>query len=158
MGPMILQPAARYPADPRVIFILVLSVFSGFTALALEAGPQSLEALLPRWGVLLWGVLLLMGSLVTLVGLLVNSINGIVAEQIGSVMISATTIFYSALAMKFVGVDALQVVGPILGWGLACAFRWFQLQKLINTTYKRKLQKQAVNDVLDEIADSEKKQ
>ena len=98
MDPMIFQPAARYPADPRAIFILAFSVFTGMAALALKAGPQSLESLIPRWGVMLWGVVLVVGSATTLVGMALQSVNGIIIEQVGSVMIGAATVFYSILA------------------------------------------------------------
>ena len=137
MGIMIFKPAARYPADPRAVFILALSVFSGITALALSVAPESLEALLPRWGVVLWGVLLAGGSLTTLVGMAYQNVNGIIAEQIGSVMVGATTIFYSGLILYSVGPTSIQNVGIILAWGLACFVRWIQLQVLIRGALKR---------------------
>ena len=131
-----LQPAARYPADPRAVFILALSVFSGLTALTLEAAPNTLEALLPNWGVVLWAVLLTLGSVVTLVGMVRQTLNGIIAEQVGSVMVGATTVFYSVLVIVVVGRNAIQTVGIILAWGLACFLRWLQLQLLIDQAYR----------------------
>ena len=132
----VLQPAARYPADPRAVFILALSVFSGLTALTLEAAPNTLRALLPHWGVLLWAILLTLGSVVTLAGMVRQTLNGIIAEQIGSVMVGATTVFYSVLVIVVIGRDALQTVGIILAWGLACFLRWLQLQLLIDQAYR----------------------
>jgi hypothetical protein len=137
MGRMIFKPAARYPADPRAVFILALSVFSGLTSLALHAAPQSLEALLPRWAVVGWSILLLSGSLIALVGMAFQTINGIIAEQIGSVVVGATTIFYSGIAIYFIGPSALQSVGIITAWGVACFVRWIQLQVLIHNGVKR---------------------
>jgi len=131
------KPAARYPADPRAVFILALSVFTGCTALALGAAPESLDSLLPHWVVLGWGLLLTAGSAMTLAGMMVQSVNGIVTEQVGSVTVAATTIFYSVLAIKEVGPDALQNVGIILAWGVACGIRWVQLQVLINDAVAR---------------------
>ena len=132
----VLQPAARYPADPRAVFILALSVFSGLTALTLEAAPNTLRALLPHWGVLLWAILLTLGSVVTLAGMVRQTLNGIIAEQVGSVMVGATTVFYSVLVIVVIGRDALQTVGIILAWGLACFLRWLQLQLLIDQAYR----------------------
>lgn len=126
------KPAARYPADPRAVFILALSVFSGITALALEAAPDSLNILLPHWGVVLWGALLMFGSATTLIGMARQTDTGIIVEQVGSVIVGVTTVYYSVIAFWFVGVDALQNVGIILAWGLACLVRWAQLQALIN--------------------------
>lgn len=134
---MIFKPAARYPADPRAVFILVLSVFSGLTALALDAAPASLSALLPTWAVIGWGILLALGSAVTLAGMLRQTVNGIIVEQVGSIMVAATTIFYAGIAFWQLGADALQGVGIILAWGLSCIVRWVQLQVLINSTVAR---------------------
>lgn len=152
-GHMSFQPAARYPADPRVVFILALSVFSGITALALEAAPASLEDVLPRWGVITWGVLLVLGSAAALIGMIFDNINGIVTEQIGSVAIAATTIFYSALAFYVIGIDALQTVGVILAWGLSCGLRWFQLQSLINHAYRSKIRSEIAEQFRDDVKD-----
>lgn len=139
MGGMFLplKPAARYPADPRAVFILMLSVFSGLTALAIEVAPGSLQALLPHWAVVLWGVLLSGGSLVTLVGMSRPTVNGIIVEQVGSVTVGCAAIFYSILAAWFVGPGSLQSVGIIFAWGVACLIRWGQLQVLINDSVRR---------------------
>lgn len=134
---MIFKPAARYPADPRAVFILALSVFSGLTALAIDAAPESLNAVLPKWGVILWGVLLFVGSAITLAGMARQTVNGIIAEQIGSVMVGATTIFYSTLAILVLGPGVLQTVGIVLAWGIACFWRWGQLQALIHDSVQR---------------------
>ena len=137
MVTMIFKPAARYPADPRAVFILALSVFSGITALVLQAAPESLEAVLPRWGVITWGVSLGLGSLVTLIGMARQTVNGIVIEQIGSVMVGAATIFYSILAIVERGPAPIQTVGIVLAWGLSSLVRWAQLQSLIHDSVKR---------------------
>lgn len=141
---MIFRPAARYPADPRAVFILVLSVFSGLTAIALSAAPATLDALLPRWGVMLWGFLLMAGSAVTLIGMAVQSDNGILTEQVGSVMVGVTTIYYSILAFYVIGPSAVQVVGIVLAWGLSCFARWAQLQALVRN---------AIQDIQDRVDD-----
>lgn len=146
MRRMIFTPASRYPADPRAVFILALSVFSGITTLLLATGgPPSLEAVLPAWGVLTWGVMLALGSLVTLVGMAFQSVNGIIAEQVGSVTVGAATIFYSGITLWYQGPAAIQSAGIILAWGLACFVRWIQLQILINSALKRQ-KKQLILD------------
>lgn len=137
MVPMIFKPAARYPADPRAVFILALSVFSGITALALDAAPDTLASVLPSWAVLAWGILLAGGSAITLAGMSRQSVNGVIVEQVGSVTVAATTIFYSSIAFWQIGLSALQSVGIILAWGLSCIARWVQLQVLINDTAAR---------------------
>lgn len=152
---MIFKPAARYPADPRAVFILALSVFAGITALALEAAPESLEALLPRWAVVAWGCLLVAGSVTTLTGMAFQTVNGIVLEQIGSVAVGATTVFYSGIAFYVVGPDALQSVGIVLAWGLACFIRWGQLQVLIHDAMKRQAKQELLRRVHEELEQRE---
>ena len=137
MERMIFKPAARYPADPRAVFILALSVFSGITTLALKAAPESLESVLPQWGVVLWSVMLTVGSVITLAGMAFQTMNGIILEQVGSVTVGATTVFYSGLALYTLGPQAFQTIGIILAWGLACFIRWIQLQILIHSALKR---------------------
>lgn len=144
-------PAARYPADPRALFILVLSVFSGFTAIALKAAPQSLEEVLPHWAVMTWGILLALGSLLALVGMAKQTVNGILLEQIGSVIVAAATIFYSGIALYVTGFHAAQTAGIILAWGLSCLVRWIQLQILISEGVKQASKDATVRDVHAEI-------
>lgn len=151
MGRMIFKPAARYPADPRAVFILALSVFSGLTALVLQVAPDSLEALLPRWGVFTWGALLALGSAVTLIGMAFQTVNGIVLEQVGSAMVGATTVFYSTLVFVVVGASAIQSVGIIMAWGLACFVRWIQLQVLLHDSMKRAAKQVLLQRISDEI-------
>ena len=151
MVTMIFKPAARYPADPRAVFVLALSVFSGITALALQVAPESLEALLPRWGIVVWGLILALGSAITLLGMLFQSVNGIITEQIGNAMVGAATIFYATIAFWFVGIDAIQTVGIILAWGIACGLRWIQLQVLIDSAYQRQRKDEVLRKVYDEI-------
>lgn len=142
------KPAARYPADPRAVFILMLSVFVGITALAVETAPDTLEALLPTWGVNLWDATLVVGSATTLLGMVRHNETGVIVEQIGSVTIAAATLFYSALAFWATGTEALRDVGVVLAWGLACAVRWCQLQALIREEYRVKIDREVRRAVL----------
>lgn len=145
---MIFKPAARYPADPRAIFILGLSVFTGVTALALDQAPDSLNELLPRWTVLVWGILLTLGSLVTLVGMASQTIWGIITEQVGCVTVAATTIFYAGVVLAEFGLNSMQGTGVVLAWGLSCGVRWVQLQFLLHNAQAR-VRKRQILDRLD---------
>lgn len=153
MVSMIFKPAARYPADPRAVFILALSVFTGIIALVREQGPESLESALPTWGVLVWGVLLSIGSGLTLLGMSRQSVNGIITEQVGSVIVAATTIFYSIVAFMQIGLGAVQAVGIILAWGLSCVLRWFQLQSLLNDAAGRQAKMEYLARVEQQLKD-----
>lgn len=148
---MIFKPAARYPADPRAVFVLALSVFSGLTAFVLGAAPESLESLLPEWALYVWGGTLALGSGVALAGMAFQSVNGIITEQIGNAMVAAATIFYSLIVFWIVGPSAIQSVGIILAWGLACALRWVQLQLLIRSAVARQRKQEIIATVYAEI-------
>lgn len=151
MGRMNFKPAARYPADPRVVFMLAFAVFTGLTSLLLQAAPASLEAELPRWGVVVWGFTLASGSLITLIGVARNTLNGIIFEQVGSVMVAVTTLFYSVIALIVVGDDAISPVGLIAAWGFACTWRYFQLQALIKNAYRAQIRKDVEQEFHDEL-------
>lgn len=142
----IFKPAARYPADPRAIFILALSIFGGLAAIALDAAPQTLNAILPHWGVLSWGIFLTAGSALTLIGMAYQNLNGVIVEQVGSVIVGAATLFYSVLAFYVAGLGTLQPVGIILAWGMASFVRWGQLQALIVTSYKKAVEEGIIHD------------
>lgn len=147
----VFQPAARYPVDPRAVFILVLSVFSALIALAVDAAPATLQAVLPQWAVITWGIMLALGSVITLGGMAFQSLNGILFEQVGSVIVGAVTLFYSSVAFLIIGDDALQPVGIILAWGISCFVRWIQLQALIVTSYRTAAKRDHERQVLKNI-------
>lgn len=154
----LLKPAERYPADPRAVFILALSVFSGLLALAVEEAPGSLEAAVPDWGIVTWSLGLGLGSLLALVGLAKDSVNGILVEQIGSVMVGAATLFYSGVLLAVVGGAASQPATIILGWGVACLIRWAQLQLLLNRMHREALEAEAeqyATDIIESHARTE---
>lgn len=133
------------------MFILALSVFTGATALALEAAPDSLHYALPEWAVVVWGVLLVVGSCTTLVGMAFQSLNGIIIEQVGSVTVGVTAIFYAVIATFVSGADVLQGAGIIGAWGLACLVRWRQLQTLIENAHSRQIKQAILERVYAEI-------
>lgn len=148
----LIKPAARYPVDPRVAFILTLSVAAGITALFVATAPESVDSLLPRWAVLAWKISLAAGSLVALVGIGRQSVNGIILEQVGSVMVGVAAIFYSSVALAVHGFSLLQTtVGIVLAWGLACLVRWAQLQALIHDGVKRQQNKAFVAEFYAEL-------
>lgn len=125
-------PAARYPADPRAIFILVLSVVSGVPLVFADATPGSIEDQLDAAWVVIWGIMLTIGALTTLVGTLKPNVDGIILEQIGSVAVGGATLLYAGAIVAQVGVAGSVPAAIIIGFGLSCFWRFGQLQALIN--------------------------
>lgn len=146
---VIFKPAAREPVDPRAVFILAASAISGCLAIALGAAPDSLGAILPQWGVMLWSILVTLGSIVTMVGMATKGVNGIVTEQVGSAVIAGSTLFYSYVAFSHVGSNALQSVGIVTAWGLACGLRWFQLWLLLHKAQSEKDKRDLLQAICD---------
>ena len=133
---MIFKPASRYPVDPRASFMLALSVMSGVSSLAVAEAPGSLQAAMPEWAVLIWGVLLIVGAATALIGMLFKGVGGVIIEQVGNMTVAATATFYAAVAIIVVGATAVFPAGIIGAWGVACFVRWLQLQMLIDSAYR----------------------
>lgn len=148
---MIFQPAARFPADPRAVFVLAFSVFTGIIALAFDAQPGTLRAVMPDWGVWVWAVTLVGGSATALAGMCLQTINGIIIEQVGSVAVFVATTFYGVLLIWIAGEQAYMSAGIIMAWGLACGLRWVQLQILIDSAYREKLIDTAKEEIKQQI-------
>jgi hypothetical protein len=148
---MTFKPAARSPADPPDVYTLMLSVFSGLTALALGAAPESLESAMPKWAVLTWSVVLCLGSVIALFGVARQTVTGIIAEQVGSVMVGVTAIFYPVVAIYTLGWGTVQVVGVIFAWGVACLWRWGQLQALLNNAVQRQVKEEMIRKIHADI-------
>lgn len=123
-----IHAASRYPVDPRAVFILALCVVSGLPLIILGADPATLQALLPRWGVTLWGLALVGGAVTTLVGMSLQSINGVIAEQIGSVTTGVATMVYGTAISFMGGLEAAVPAAIVFGFGLSSFWRWGQLQ------------------------------
>lgn len=144
---MIFKPAAREPVDPRAVFILVASAMAGCLAIALGAAPDSLGAVLPGWGVKVWSVAVVVGSVTTLVGMAKAGVTGIVTEQVGSALIAGSTLLYSWIAFGHVGHDALQSVGIVTAWGAACGLRWIQLYLLLHSAASEKRRRDVIESI-----------
>jgi hypothetical protein len=125
-------PAARYPADPRAIFVLSLCVISGLPLVFADATPGSIAAQLDRVWVVIWGVMLTVGALTTLIGTVKTDVNGIILEQIGSVAVGGATIVYAGAILVQIRWSGSVPAAIVLGWGLSCFWRWGQLQALLH--------------------------
>jgi hypothetical protein len=124
-------PAARYPADPRAVFILAACVISGFPLIFTDATPGTIAAQLDRTWVVIWGVMLTVGALTNLIGTLRTDVNGIILEQVGSVAVGGATVVHSGAIIAQVGWQGTVPAAIILGLGLSCFWRWGQLQALM---------------------------
>lgn len=129
---LVMKPAARYPADPRAVFVLGLCTLAGIPLVFADAAPGTIESQLDHWMVVVWGVSLALGSLACMLGMFRQTVNGILFEQVGSVCVGASAVFYGATVLVVVGWSASFPAAITIGWGLSCFWRWGQLQTLLN--------------------------
>lgn len=129
----ITAPAVRYPPDPRALFLLAMCVLSGVPLMFANATPQSVVAQLqdsPHGGkawVVVWGIMLTGGAALTLLGALSQTVNGVIAEQVGSVALGFACIIFAGAIYGYVGWAGAVVMLLILGFGLASWWRFGQL-------------------------------
>lgn len=131
------SPAARHPIDPRALFVLVLCVVSGLPLLAGVTEPGSIEETLPAWAILLWALGLTGGAVMTLFGMSKQTADGVIAEQIGSVTVGVSTLFYGSVILLTAGWSAALPAGIIFCWGAANLWRWVQLQAYLQDVAAR---------------------
>lgn len=125
-------PAVRYPPDPRALFILLLCVVSGIPLIFANATPGSLASKLdPPW-VITWGIMLSGGSLLSIIGGLRQTVNGIITEQVGSVALGFACLMYATAIWITVQMAGAVPIAIILGFGAASFWRWGQLQAYMN--------------------------
>lgn len=125
-------PSSRHPFE---IFTLAFSAVIGLPMVfsSGQSPPPSIVAVLPPWAVLAWGAMFSGGALVALIGcLLGHRLEGVLIEQVGLVGVGMGCLIYGVAALTTIGAAALLPVAVIAGFGLACLWRWVQLQRLIN--------------------------
>lgn len=125
-------PAVRYPPDPRALFVLAMCVVSGVPLIFANATPQSIVAQLEAPYIVAWGIMLTGGAGLTLVGALRQSVNGVIAEQVGSVALGFACVIFAFAIYGFVRWEGAIVMLLLFGFGLASIWRWGQLQAYLN--------------------------
>jgi hypothetical protein len=127
-------PAARYPADPRAVFVLVGCVLTGTGTVFGATAPGSIRAQLDHGWIVAWGILIGLGGLVTLIGTFKLNDTGIIIEQIGCVGVFVATAVYAAAVWSQVGFIGPGLYAGLfqLMFGVASLWRGGQLQGIIN--------------------------
>ncbi len=121
-------PAVRYPPDPRALFVLVLCVVSGVPLIFANATPGSIASQLPSPAIVAWGIMLAGGSLLSLLGTIRQTVNGVIVEQVGSVALGFACLIYAGAIWTVVQWQGSVPMFFLLAFGLASFWRWGQLQ------------------------------
>lgn len=133
------QPAeeSRHPDE---LFLLALCVVSGFTlAFGDVPAPGTLEASVPGWAVTLWAWGLLIGPVVTLLGIFApwkRTTDGAIVEQIGQVMVGGMAAFYGFVLLVAAWPASILAGSITLGFAAARFARWYQLQKRLRAIHR----------------------
>lgn len=123
---------------PFQVLILVLCLISSVPILlGASPAPASIEAQLPPYFSHVWALVLVTGSVGTLVGIfLKNRTNGLIMEQMGLAFIGISALLYSALIMvhvKWPGFFSATAIGV---FAIACLVRWKQIQDYLHEVKK----------------------
>lgn len=119
--------AVRYPPDPRALFVLLMCVVSGVPLVFANATPQSILAQMDDVTIVAWGVMLTGGSLLTLTGMLRQTVNGVIIEQIGSVALGFACVIFACAIWGYVQWRGSVTMFLVFGLGVASLWRYGQL-------------------------------
>lgn len=124
---------------PYEVYLLVFTLATSLPALAgLTNPPRTIQLALQPWEARVWAGSLALGALVALVGLAWRRppkglpVTGLVLEQIGLAFIGAGTIFYSWVALRSTGLDAIQPIGVVLAFGVASFAQSWKISGVLN--------------------------
>lgn len=118
---------------PFQIFIMTLCFVTGLpTVFGTAPRPGSIEEQLPDWVGFGWALVLTVCSLLAVVGVFLPDRGlGIVLEQLGVAGVGLGALLYVVCAVVTLGEFQLQL-GIVAGFGFACLWRWWQLQRILN--------------------------
>lgn len=106
--------------------------------------PASLTKALSGPGQVIWGVVLVVGAVLTIVGIYWRERSlGVLLEQIGLVSVGFTTILYSAALWIFATASADLGAIVFASIGIACFVRWFNTSRIMKKARLVKAQEEA---------------
>jgi hypothetical protein len=125
-------PRPLGPINPFELYLMLAATLQGFTVLAHLARPSSIEALLPRWLVILWAGLLVVGGILTGAGLTWPG-DPFTAIEIKRVGLVASGIGASAYAVALFEIGPGGIVAGLYAAGFvaACAVRVWQIRRAL---------------------------
>jgi hypothetical protein len=98
------------------------------------ATPGTIASQLDHGWVIAWGIMLSGGSLLSLIGSSRQSINGVIAEQVGSVALGSACVIYAGAIISAVHWKGAVPAALVIGLGAASFWRWGQLQAYLHDT------------------------
>lgn len=135
--------------NPYQTALLALCVVASWPLLQGETGSATLERELSEPAVILWGLCLLVGSLIALLGEFWpgRTWTALVIERSGLMLVGLSALIYAVIVWTSVGgagADAAFIVSLTFGWGLACL--WKSWQNTVRLRWMRGLLKELGKD------------
>lgn len=125
------------PVNPFEVWLLTACVIQGLVVLTHTARPPSVQALLPPWLRLLWGVLLLVGGVLSVAGLYwPDPFTGIEIKRVGLVLAAAGVLAYG-VALLAVGPNGYLAAATNIAFAFACAVRVYQVSQALTAARGR---------------------
>lgn len=126
--------------NPFEVFMLVVSIASGIPLVLGHIVPGSTAALLNPALLVVWAVILIVGSTITLAGAFWPGRRGdigLLVEQFGLVVVGVGVIVYTAgLLLAATGSGRWVAAGVAGAYGLACWYRAWQIQKWVRAVVR----------------------
>lgn len=130
------SPPSHHPIE---VGLPICFTIIGLAILLIPPSPGSVAATLPHLVVLVWGMGLGIGGLITLVSQVLHRRSvGIYVEQVGSVFIAVGALLYAVAVFFFAPLSAAIAAGGIFFIvSVSYVWRWVQLRRILNSVAKR---------------------
>lgn len=120
--------------ESSTVFVAFIGIIVGWPAIINpeELAPTSIRETFPEWAIVAWGVSLLVGGLVTILGIVWQSRLAMRIEQIGMACLACGTFLYvTALASYSTDLwKSLVALTPYVFFTLVCIARYWNLNRL----------------------------
>lgn len=127
--------AGRHPFELFTIYLAIVTSIP--TVLGIVPQPGTLRTVMPPWMSAGWAWTLLVGSLLTLVGIYwKDRILGLIGEQLGLALVGVASVAYAICVVYVAGADAVITASLIGGFGASCLRRYFQIQQTLNAVHE----------------------
>lgn len=126
--------------DPLEVMFLVVFIMSGSAQLVSGARPGSIDMVMPESARLIWLLMLLIGSVLSLSGIFYHGhkVTAMMIESVGLAWVSISLIIYGGAAIVAVSMSDQQVASGSLGGpmiivlGIAFGWKRHRIQRLVN--------------------------
>ncbi len=120
--------------ESSTVFVAFIGIIVGWPAIISpgELAPNSIRETFPEWAIIAWGVSLLIGGLVTILGIIWQSRLAMRIEQIGMACLACGTFLYATALASYstdLGKSMVALI-PYIFFTLVCIARYWNLNKL----------------------------